>query len=437
MSNRQNNELEQSIRWQIGIGICLALMLIVGLGGWSYVTAIESAVIAPGTVVVEGSRKAVQHDTGGIVKLISVKDGDHVEAGDVLILLDGDQIAAEVAATEKRIFDYMVRIRRLSAERAGRERLALPSGMLVDALKNDALAELVAVQRQLLKSRLGLRRTKREQLVGRIEQLRQEIAGLKELRAAMDEEMTIYRLEVANLEGLRGKGLVNVARYNQLRRNAAEKRGRLGQTVAEIARAESRIIETKQQIEELDVAALNEVLKELEAIEGELTQLRERLRAAQARRARLKIRASVRGTIHELAVHTIGGVIKAGDTIASIVPSDNKLVVDANVQTIDRDQVWTGMQARVRFTAFNQRTTPELMGTIARIASDQSGGTDRNPPYYGVRITLAADQIARLGNVDVKPGMPAEVMMTAGPRTVLSYLTKPLTDQFNRAFRDE
>lgn len=437
MSNPQNNQLKQSIRWQMGVGFALALFLIVGLGGWSYVTEIESAVIAPGTVVVEGSRKAVQHDTGGIVKLINVKDGDFVEAGDVLILLDGAQIAAEIAATEKRIFDYMVRILRLSAERVGQGKLTLPMAMLKKSLGNGELAELVTVQRQLLKSRLGLRKSKREQLHGRIKQLRQEITGLREVRIAADEEMTIFRLEVKNLEGLFGKGLVNVARYNQLRRQAAEKRGRLGQTIAEIARAESRIIETKQQIEELDVAALSEVLKELEAIEGELTQLSERLRAARARQARLEIRASDRGTIHELAVHTIGGVIKAGDTIASIVPADNKLVIDANVQTIDRDQVWTGMPARVRFTAFNQRRTPELTGKVERIASDQSGGTDKIPPYYGVRITLTSDQIARLGNADVKPGMPAEIMMTAGPRTVMSYLTKPLTDQFTRAFRDD
>ncbi|MGI9480233.1 MAG: HlyD family type I secretion periplasmic adaptor subunit [Hyphomicrobiaceae bacterium] len=437
MSNHEDGQVTQSIHWQIGIGASLAFLLVVGLGGWSVVTAIESAVIAPGTVVVEGARKAVQHDTGGIVKQINVKDGDHVEAGAVLILLDGAQIAAEIAATEKRIFDYKVRIHRLSAERLGHDAIVLPKSMREDVLASDELAELVAVQKQLLQSRLGLRKSKRQQLQGRIEQLRQEIVGLTEVRRATEEEMAIYRLEVENLKGLRGEGLVNVARYNQLRRNAAEKRGRLGQTIADIARAESRIIETRQQIEELDVTALNEVLKEHETIEGELTQLSERLRAALARQARLEIRASDRGTIHELVVHTVGGVIKAGDTVASIVPSDTKLVVDANVQTIDRDQVWSGMPARVRFTAFNQRTTPELSGTIERIASDQSGGTDNVAPYYGVRIALAPDQVARLGSAEVKPGMPAEVMMTAGPRTVLSYLTKPLTDQFNRAFRDE
>lgn len=437
MSNQRTDEVETSIRWQVTIGFCLSLLLIVGVGGWSVATEIESAVIAPGTVVVEGSHKSVQHDTGGIVKRINVTDGDLVEEGDVLVLLDGSQIAAEIAVLEKRIFDYKLRIRRLTAERSGRTTIHLPVALLKEAIGKIDLADLVTVQRQLLRARLGMRASKHQQLLGHIEQLRQEIAGLKEIRAAAEKEMAVYRDELASVEKLRQDGLVNIARYNQLRRNAAETQGRLGQTVADISRANSRILETKQQIEELGVATLNEVLKEQETIEGELTQLVERLRDARNRYARLEIRASARGRIHELAIHTVGGVIRAGETIASIVPTENELVVDANVQTIDRDQVWTGMPARVRFTAFNQRTTPELSGTIQRIAFDQSVGADNVPPYYSVRVVLAANQMTRLGEAEVKPGMPAEVLFTSAPRTVSSYLTKPLMDQFNRAFRDE
>jgi membrane fusion protein, type I secretion system len=175
----------------------------------------------------------------------------------------------------------------------------------------------------------------------------------------------------------------------------------------------------------------------MESLEAEVGQLQEKLRAARDKHNKLEIVASDRGMIHELNVHTIGGVIRAGDTLASIVPTDTALVVDAKVHTTDRDQIYPGMSTRVRFTAFNQRTTPELFGRVARIASDQSTDKENTPPYYWVRIELLEGELARLGELEIKPGMPAEAMMTAQDRTVLSYFLKPMTDQLARAFRDE
>lgn len=422
---------------QIIWGGALAILLVVGLGGWSAVTEIESAVIAPATVVVEGSRKQVQHDTGGIVEEIRVKEGELVKKGDTLIRLDGKQIAAEIAALEKRIFDFEVRRHRLRAERSGKTELGLPDELVNQSKINDELAEAVFVQSNLLKTRIAVYMGKVSQLEERIVQLQQEVAGLKETRSATLEELALYKSELKGLEDLRGKKLVNMSRYNILMRSSIEKRGILGRTIADIARGEGRISETRLQIIELKSTVESESLKERENIEAELSQLTEKLRVAQDRFSRLEIRASDDGHIHELQAHTIGGVIRAGDVIAYVVPAASKLVVDAHVQTIDRDQIYPGMQARTRFTAFSQRTTPELTGRIERIASDQSGGRDNIPPYYLVRITLPPDELKRLHGLDLVPGMPAEVMMTARPRTVISYLMKPIADQFNRAFRDD
>ena len=200
----------------------------------------------------------------------------------------------------------------------------------------------------------------------------------------------------------------------------------------------AEIVETRLQIIDITDTARNELLKELEALEAELAQIAEKLRAARDQEQKLDIRASDSGHVHELVVHTEGGVIQPGEVLAHIVPSDTGLVVDAQIQTIDRDQIYPGMAARVQFTAFSLRTTPQLYGRIERVASDQSTSPDgRLPPYYAVRIKLRDGEMTRLDGLDIVPGMPAEVMMTARPRTVLSYLMKPMSDQFNRAFRDE
>jgi HlyD family secretion protein len=425
----------RSIGRHVYVGCALGALLIFGLGGSAAVTSIESAVIAPATVVVEASRKSVQHDTGGIVSEIHVDNGDTVQRGDLLIRLDGTQLKAEIAGLEKRIFDYTIRRLRLTAEREGSDDLQVPPHLAFAAMRNGEFAQIIAVQRNLLVSRLQLRSTQRNQLGERIGQLREQINGLERIRKATDREMNIFDNEAKALETLREKRLVNIARYSALRRDQAKKRGLFGRTIADIARARAKISETELQIATLDVNAQSEILKEREAIESELAQLTERLRAAAARYTRLDIRASDDGVIHEMTAHTVGGVIQPGAVIAQIIPTRSRLVVDAMVQTIDRDQVHEGMVARVRFTAFNKRETPELIGAIKRVASDQSGGTGNVPPFYAVRITLDPEELSRLGNLSIKPGMPAEAIMTGQPRTILSYLTKPLTDQFGRAFQ--
>ncbi|MCB1526943.1 MAG: HlyD family type I secretion periplasmic adaptor subunit [Hyphomicrobiaceae bacterium] len=438
MSKKPEINLDRSIRSQIAMGVLLALILTVGLGGWSAVTEIDGAVIAPATVVVESSKKEVQHDTGGIVNAIFIKEGDLVRQGDVLLRLDGSQLAAEIAALEKRQFEYLVRRARLSAERDGKTDLDLSAELGARAEGNVELAEIVRVQANLLKTRVDLQQARKSQLEERILQLDQEITGLEELNKAHHAALALFEEELDGIQDLRDRQLVNFTRYNALKRSVTDKRGAYGQTLAEIARTKGKIGETRLQIIDLAQSAHNDALKELESVESELAQLTEKLRAAHDRQSKLNIAAPETGYVHELIAHTIGGVIKSGDRIAFIVPTKSDLVLDAAVQTIDRDQIYPGMEARVRFSAFSQRSTPELYGKIERIASDRSGGRDHSaPPFYAVRIALEPGEIKRLGGLDIVAGMPAEVMMTAHRRTVLSYLMKPVMDQISRAFRDE
>ena len=382
MSSSRTQAIVHSIRHEVVVGSILALVLTGGIGGWAALASLDNAVVAPATIVVAASRKAIQHETGGFISEINVTDGDRVKAGDVLIRLDGTQLAAEISGLEKRVFDYTVRRARLSAERDNQPDLNLSESLKAEAAADRELAEIIETQQQLLTSRLALRRSQHKQLNERVRQLGQEIEGLKQIQQAAVVELEYLDKELASLENLRKRQLVGLRRYNNLKRETSEKRGLLGRTDAEIASAKGRVKETELQIAALDVTSRNEILKELEAIEAELQQLNERL-------------------------------------------------------TAGRDQLWTGMTARVRFTAFNQRTTPELTGKIIRIASDQSGGEEGTAPFYSVRIKLSAEELKRLGEVEIKPGMPAEVLMTGQARTVISYLTKPIADQVHRAFRDD
>lgn len=429
--------LDKTIKAQILIGASLALTLVGGVGGWAATTSLAGAVIAPATVVVESSKKKVQHDAGGIVAEIKVKNGDVVKRGDVLIRLDGTQTAAEIAALEKRLFDHEIRRRRLIAESTGKDQLELSAETLKKLESNPELKELVDVQEGLRVSRLGVREGERRQLNERIGQLESQVEGLRLLRESTATELKYFEEEVRALDELKSKSLVSAPRYNTLRRAEAEKRGMLGRTITDIARTESQISETRLQLAKDEMDARREILKELETIESESGQVEEQLRVAKDRQSKLDIVASDNGVIHELAVHTVGGVVRAGDTLASIVPSETKLVLDAKMQTIDRDQVHPGMTARVRFSAFNQRTTPEFVGHVDKIGSDQATDERTSTPYYVVRVVLDEDQLSRLGELEISPGMPAEVMMTSEPRTVLSYLMKPVSDQFLRAFREE
>ena len=393
VSSSRTAEIYHSIRHELFVGGILVMMLVGGIGGWAALASLESAVIAPATVVVEASRKAIQHETGGFIAEIRVSDGDRVEAGDVLVRLDHTQLAAEINALQKRTFDYAVRRARLVAERDKNEKLDLPPGLVAQAKEDRELSEIIATRQQLLTSRLALKRGQRKQLKERVGQLSQEIEGLRQIKLATAEELGFLEKELASLDDLRKRQLVSMRRCSDLKRETSEKRGLLGRTEAEIAAAEGRINETRFQIAALDVTGRNEVLKELEAVESELQQLTERLTAARDRFAKLEIRASDSGTIYELMFHTIGGVVKPGDTIAQIVPAEANLVVDAQVNIVNRDQIWTGMLARVRFTAFNQRTTPEVTGRIIHISSDQSGGEEGETPFYSVRIKLPPAEI--------------------------------------------
>lgn len=260
--------------------------------------------------------------------------------------------------------------------------------------------------------------------------------GLEHIIKSKTKQLTILDKEIKALKRLKKRDLVPMSRFNTMEREKLSVKGEIGRLQADIAKARGKIAETKLQLLEQDDNFEAEALKELETVDGELAQLIEKRTAIEDKLKRLDIRSPSAGRIHELAVHTVGGVIRSGDTLLSVIPEKDELVIDARIPPFQRDRVGSDMSARIRFTAFNTRNTPELLGKVTWVSPDQTVVSETQEPFFKIRIVLNENEEKRLKGKTIKPGMPAEVMITSHERTVMSYLVKPFADQLKRAFRE-
>ena len=288
----------------------------------------------------------------------------------------------------------------------------------------------------MYRSRASARNGQKAQLRERVTQLKEEIAGVTAQRAAKLRELDLVRRELGQVQVLEGKQLVPINRMTTIRREDARVDGEQSQLQASIAQARGKIAEIELQILQIDNDLRTEVSKELREIQTKEAEFNERRVAAEDQLKRIDIRAPQSGIVHQLAVHTVGGVINASEPVMLIVPEGDKLVVDARVAPQDIDQVREGQKAYVRFPAFNQRTTPETAAYVQRVSPDLTKDAQTNVSYYVARLELRAEDLAKLGDLELVPGMPAEVQVRTSDRTALSYLVKPLADQIARAFKE-
>lgn len=435
MSHKTANQ-DAAIRKYLTLGGVVILVLFGGMGVWASLASISGAVIAPANVVVQSHRKDVQHLQGGIVSKILVKDGDKVRAGDLLVRLDDTLPKANLGIITSQLNELLARKTRLEAELAGRSELSFPV-QLSDHRDDPVIAGILEGQITLLKARIEALDGERMQLRERIGQLNQEILGLEAQRKAKALEILLIKDELDGLLSLETKGLVPKTRIVALKRQAAQLNGDRGRFIAEIARARGRIGETEIQIIQLEKDRRTEVVTELRDGQTRISELLERKVAAEDQLKRVEIRAPIDGHVHQLAFHTVGGVIQAGETIMQIVPAKDILMIEARLDPADIDQVYVGQAAVVRFPSFNQRTTPELRGEVRLISADVSKDARQEIEFYVLHVTLTNEELERLGTHKLVPGMPAEVFVQTGRRTALSYLMKPLADQIEKAFREE
>ncbi len=437
MSRNSQTDPERSIRRHARVGMLALLLLIFGVGGWSALASIRGAVIAPGLVVVETSKKRVQHAEGGIVEAIHVAAGVHVEAGDMLFELDGTRIKAELQIIGTRLFDAEIKHVRLRAERDSRDGFVLPASLLTRSSSDPSFTRMVLVQHDLLAARQDMRRHQQGQHREQIERLRAELLGHREQQQGRRAELKLIRSEIKAVDTLTGKGLALRRQLNDLRRQEADAKADLGRLSTDMARAEGQIKELAIKLADIDTQFENDLLSQLEETSGTLSELKAQQLASEDRLRRLIIRAPRAGFVHELQVHTIGAVVGPGETLLHIVPENDGLIIEAKIRPVDIDQVALGQDAEIRFPTFNTRTTPSLAARIHSVSADQSQNEQTGESYYTVRLRLEEGEAARIKTGKITPGMPAEVLVTSEERTVISYLMKPLSDQITHAFREE
>ncbi|MBM0207592.1 HlyD family type I secretion periplasmic adaptor subunit [Micromonospora sp. STR1s_5] len=428
----------RSIRRHLAGGVAVVAFLVAGVGGWAATTELSGAVIAPGMLVVDTSVKKVQHPTGGVVGELNVRDGDRVKRGDVLLRLDETVTRANLSIVTKSLDELAARQARDEAERDGEDRIAFPPDLVDRAKTSPEVARLIAGEAKLFEIRRNSREGQRAQLRERVAQLRLQIEGLVQQTAAKQTEIDLIQPELEGVRELWKKGLVQINRVTSLQRDAARLEGERGQLVAATAESKGKIVETELQILQIDQEMRSEVGKDLAEIRGKTSEYVERKVAAEDQLKRIDIRAPQDGTVHQLSVHTVGGVITAqGEPIMLIVPEADALRVEAKIQPQDVDQLHIGQRAVLRFSSFNQRTTPELNGELSLVSADVSQDQKTAATFYTIHIKIPPDEIKRLEGLRLVPGMPVEAFVQTSPRTVMSYLVRPLHDQLMRAFREK
>jgi membrane fusion protein, type I secretion system len=436
MIGDNGNAARRSIRRHQLVGFVVVGLLAGGVGSWAATTSISGAVIAPGSLVVDSDVKKVQHPTGGVVGVILARDGDHVGAGDVVIRLDETVAQASLSIVNKGLTELIARKSRLEAERDGADAIRV-ADELASRLDEEAVKHVVQGEQRLFDLRRSSRLGQKDRLEQRLEQLQQEIVGLTAQAEAKAEEIKLIGRELEGARKLWAKNLIPITKMTNLEREATRVKGERGKLISAIAQTKAKVAETELEIIQIDRDLASEVARELREVDAKIGEFVERKIAAEDQLSRIDIRAPQSGYVHQSTVHTVGGVIGPGEPIMLIVPDADRLSVEAKVAPKDIDQLYIGQTAMLRFSAFNQRTTPEISAKVSRISADISTDERTGLSYYTIRAVMTAEEMGRLGDKALVAGMPVEVFVKTEDRKVLSYLVKPLADQVARAFREQ
>lgn len=424
---------EITMRSKLRTALITIAVLVFGFGSAAAFVPIGGAVMGGGSVGVETRVKRVAHPTGGIIFEIHVRNGDHVEKGQILMRLDDTVSGADAQLSELSVDQLLAQRARLEAERLGAPSMSIP----VELRRNDPGArKALADEQKLFAIRQAEQSGMRAQLTARIAQNEQQIASYRAQIGAMRQQTALIEPERKGVRDLWEKDLVTINRLNQLERTQVELQGQIASTNANIAQTQARITEAREQLIQLDQTRRSEAGKDLAQVNAALNQQQVRSVSAGDIQERSVIRAPYSGTVDKLAFATVGDVVKPAETIMEIVPDDDKLVVEAMVSPADIDQVRAGQPARIRFSAFSATSTPEIPGRVAIVAAERTDEERTGRSYYAVRLEIDEAALSRQRRIQLKPGMPAEVYIETGKRSMLSYVSKPLSDQLARSFND-
>jgi len=418
-----------------------------GMGAWSATAPIDSAVVAPGIIAVESERRTVGHLEGGIVSEVLVRDGSVVREGQVLLRLDDTRVRAQEEAVRGERYAQLAIEARLLAERDDQSTISFPKELLSNP-QDQKIQEIVALQVKQFESRLTATQGQRQILQQRVQQLDEQIVGLDALEKSKRSQGNLIREEIRMIEGLVKAGHVTRQRLLALQREESRLDGEAADHVASIAKARQQIGESRLQIMQLDKDRQQEIAKELREVQAKLFESKERLNMIEDQKRRLDVVAPVNGIVMNLAYVTVGGVIPPNATILTIVPSNDKLIVQAQVAPTDVDSLSPGQSVHIRFSTAATKQVPVVTGVLEHVSADRlvdeqkPGMTSSSTPalarnaFYSARIMIPAEEFARLNGVTLYAGMPVDVMINRGQRTVLEYVLGPLSNNFARAFKE-
>jgi len=411
-----------SARRLLRVGGLFAVALIIGIGCAATVISIGGAVITQGLLVVDSNVKKIQHPTGGVVSELLVRDGSRVKAGDVLVRLDDTQTKANLGIITKQLDELFARQAREEAERDGRSEFSFPQDLVARQSEPD-VEHLMAGENRLFTVRKDARD-------GQKSQMTDEIEGTEVQRQARVSQIEWIKKELEGVNTLWKQNLVPYTRVTTLEREASRLEGERGQLISQVAQTREKIVQVDQ-----DMRA--EVGKDLGDIRGKISELLERKIAAEDQLKRVDIKAPQDGVVYQSNVHTVGGVINAGEPIMMVVPASDVLTVEIKIEPKDIDQVHLGQETALKFTAFNQRTTPEVNGVVSMVSADVTQDQKTSAYFYTARVSVSENELAKLGSLKLQAGMPVEAFVKTGDRSIVSYLVRPMSDQIARAFREK
>ena len=433
---------QESISDQLGtrrsvlVGTTIILIFFGIFGAWAVFAPLDSAAIASGKLAVENNRKVVQHLEGGIVKEILVRDGEAVKTGQPLIRLVSIQPRAQLQLIRGQRNALLARAARLRAERDGNVGLSFPEELTAQG-DDSRVQETMLGQLNIFAARRDAIEGKRQILGQRVAQFREEIAGIEAQIWSADEQLVLIEDELTGLQTLFAKGLTPKSRILELQRRKAEIQGERGQNLSAIARAKQNITEAEIRIFELRTEQVSEVVSELREVEIELLAVQERLGSAEDVQRRTDVVSPADGVIVDMQITNVGAVIQPGERLLDVVPGNEKLVIDARVAPTDIDVVYPGLPAQVRLVAFNQRITPTVEGAVTSVSADSLIDEATGESYFTARIEISNPDDPTLDGLVLLPGMPAEVLIRTGERTLLQYLLSPVQQSFTRSLTEQ
>lgn len=418
------------------MGYAIVILTFGVLGSWAAVARLDSAVFAPGTISLESNRKVVQHLEGGIVQEILVNEADTVEKGDVLLRLNGVEASSILHVVNTRLDVARIAEARLLAERQLAETIELPD--LDVGASSDIVESAIADQKDLFENRWSIQKSRTDILASRIGQVGEQIEGLELQKSALERRVANYMAMIERMRSGEERGLIQKNTLSQQEDEMIQIEASLGQVISEIAQARNVISETEFEKLQIGQEFRQRANTELEEVRARISELEQRKKIALDTLNRIEIRAPSFGTVQNLKVHTVGSVIRPGDVLMEIVPRDENLIVNARVSPRDIDNVSAGLETEVRFTAFKSKLTPIMLGSVRSVSNDVI--TPENPqemPYYLARIDVDEDDIPKEFQGRLSAGMPADVIITTGERTVLDFLASPLLDAVRKSLIEE